>query len=769
MPIGPNRVAELGELALVLALVLAAYAVAAALVGWRRGDEEGAGKRLVDSAVHAAQAAAALVTLASLVLAHALLVDDLSIRYVFAHSDPSMPWIYKLTAYWGGLDGSLLFWAWIQAMASAVALRLYRERLRPLVAWTTVLSMATLLFFLALLVFDKRPFDLFLVRLPERGQGLSPLLQNPYMAVHPPALYFGLVLLAVPYALAMAGLVRGRFERAWLEPVRRWVLAAWLCLSLGLVLGMLWAYEVLGWGGYWGWDPVENAGLLAWLTATALLHTLKVEKQRGILRAWNVSLVIASFTLTLIATFLTRSGFVESVHAFGADPVLKVAFLALIVIVILTSSALLLVRLPRLRGPARLESRVSREGAILLGARFLAGASLFVLGATLLPSLAELVAGSRLALTATFYNRWAGLALVLLLLAGLTPLLAWRRLRPRRFLAGLVWPLAFTALVTALLSAIPRLRVLSPFLIPDLRLPLVLVDFALASFLVSVIIKEFITGTRARRTRTGTGPLASLVGLTRRAHRRYGGYVVHLGIALMFVGFAGDALRREENVTLSASQAVHLDGYELRLLDLGAAESLEKQSVSADLLLVEKGRERGRLRPARWFFNGREGQPVSHIAIDRGWWEDVYVVLHAFDLEKKTVDLKIVLHPLVNAIWLGFFVLVLGGLLAFAPASSVRAAAERTPRPSALPVGSRPGWARRAKAPLLLLAVAAMALYQAARGAALLPSLVWLGGLLAMLLALDEIVEGGLAMVARDRPAAVPDDVQAAQLTEAGR
>ncbi|MBE3071748.1 MAG: cytochrome c biogenesis protein CcsA, partial [Acidobacteria bacterium] len=306
--------ASLGTFTLLAAFVVCAYAAAAAVAGARRGST-----RLVESAVGAFYFVAALMTVASALMIHAFVTDDYTIKYVQHYSDAIQPFIYKLTSYWGGLDGSIMFWVFLLAVFGAIAVYVNRERHRELVPYVVAIVSIVQMFFLFMMVAHKNPFGTFLIDTLADGRGLNPLLQNPYMAIHPPALYIGFVGMTIPYAFGMAALITGHLDDAWLRAVRRWTMLSWLFLSFGLTLGMIWAYEVLGWGGYWGWDPVENAGLLPWLTATAFLHSVMVQERRGMLRVWNVSLVVITFFLTIFGTFMTRSGVVQSVHAFGED------------------------------------------------------------------------------------------------------------------------------------------------------------------------------------------------------------------------------------------------------------------------------------------------------------------------------------------------------------------------------------------------------------------------------------------------------------------
>ncbi|HOQ60626.1 MAG TPA: cytochrome c biogenesis protein CcsA, partial [Vicinamibacterales bacterium] len=429
--------ASLGSFLLMAAFVAAACAVAASLSGARRGS-----RRLVESAVGAFYLTAALMTAASAVIVRAFLTDDYAIKYVHRYSDHLQPLFYKLTSYWGGLDGSIMFWVFLLAVFGSLAVRVNRDRHRELVPYVVAIVSAVEMFFLLMMLAHSNPFDTYLVQSPDDGQGLNPLLQNMYMVVHPPSLYIGFVGMTIPYAFGMAALITGRLDDAWLRAVRRWTMVSWLFLTLGLVLGMIWAYEELGWGGYWAWDPVENAGLLPWFTASAFLHSVIVQERRGMLKVWNVSLVVLTFFLTIFGTFMTRSGVVQSVHAFGEDRTLAWMFAVFMAALLLFSFAWILRRLPLLRPRYELESWLSREAAFVANNWILLVAALLVLFGTMFPTLSEALTGNRLTVGPPFFNRWmAPLGLLLLALTGAAPLLAWRRSTPLnlrdQFLYGL--------------------------------------------------------------------------------------------------------------------------------------------------------------------------------------------------------------------------------------------------------------------------------------------------------------------------------------------
>jgi cytochrome c-type biogenesis protein CcmF len=433
----------LGTFLLLAAFVSCAYAISASVVGARRRSA-----RLIDSGIGAFYFVAALMTLASAVLIHAFVTNNYVIRYVQRTSEATLPLGYKIASYWGGLDGSIMFWVFLLAIFGSMAVYVNRERYRELIPWVVAVIATTQMFFIFIMVIHNNPFSTFVTPPPADGQGLSPLLQNFYMAIHPPSLYIGFVAMTVPFAFGIAALITGHLDDAWLRAVRRWTMIGWLALSFGLTLGMLWAYEELGWGGYWGWDPVENAGLLPWFTATAFLHSVMVQERRGMLRVWNVTLVILTFFLTIFGTFMTRSGVVQSVHAFGEDRELAFLFTVFMVLILVFSFGLVIYRLPLLRSRNELDSWASREAAFLANNWVLLFSAFFILFATMFPTLSEAVTGERLTVGPPFFNKWMlPIGLILLVLTGIGPLLAWRKSTWSNLVHQFLWP-ALAALLT---------------------------------------------------------------------------------------------------------------------------------------------------------------------------------------------------------------------------------------------------------------------------------------------------------------------------------
>ncbi len=660
-----NWVALFGSFVLLVTLLATTYAGGAAVAGARLGSA-----RLVRSSIYAAYACAALLSLASGMIFFAILSNDFSIKYVHHNADATMPWIYKLTSYWGGLDGSMMFWAWLLSLFAAVAIHTNRERHRELMPWVVAILMGILAFFVALVVFYKRPFDVFLTSAPSVGKGLNPLLQDPYMATHPPSLYTGYVSASIPFAFGMAALITGNLDDAWLQSVRKWMLLCWYFLSQGLILGSLWAYHVLGWGGYWGWDPVENAGLLPWFTATAFLHSMMIQERRGMLKVWNFVLVILTFLLTMIGTFMTRSGIVQSVHAFGNDPELAARFLAFIAFATAFSFGYVIYRLPLLRSRGELDSWLSREFAFLVNNWVLISAAFFVLVATLFPTLSEAITQNRVTVGPPFFNKWmAAIGLVMLFLTGVGPLIAWRSASAEMLFRQFRLPIFGGVLTAALIGGlIPASRATSPLLHDRIHLPASLICFGIAGMVLCTILQEFYVGTRARQKSTSQDFVSALIGLVGRNKRRYGGYLVHVAVVLMFVGFAGQTYQQENDVTLDRNQSSQLGRYTITYQGYREYGDSQKEVVEAFLNILQDGKPAGTLRPAKWAYRSHEEEPPRTIVtIRESLREDLYVILNGIDGESGLASIKIIVNPLVNWVWFGFVLLIFGTVIAFLP------------------------------------------------------------------------------------------------------
>jgi cytochrome c-type biogenesis protein CcmF len=643
-------VPQLGQAALVICLGLSLYAsVAGALAARARR------RRLSLSAGNALLAAFAAAGVASLVLVVALLERDFGLTYVAAHTSRELPTAYTLSAFWGGQEGSLLLWLLVLTGYSAGAVLLNRRMAPDLVAWVVPVLGAVVVFFSFLLVAVASPFAT--QAAPADGVGLNPSLQNPYMLAHPPFLYLGYVGLTIPFAFAMGALLARRDDERWIVATRRWTLAAWTFLGFGQLLGAHWAYVEVGWGGYFAWDPVENAALMPWLAATAFLHSVMVQEKKGMLKVWNMLLVILAFCLALFGTFLTRSGILNSIHSFTESSI-GAWFLGFITLVTAVSIGLVLARLPLLRSRTKLESPVSREASFLYNNLLLVAFCLTVLWGVVYPLLSELVTGEERVVGPPYYNFFLRtLGLPLLLLMGLGPLLAWRRASLRGLRTSLAWPAAFALAVGAALLAAGAGS--SP---PGL------IAYTFSAFVLASIAFEFVRGAAARRAVAGEGWPRALVSLVERNRRRYGGYVVHAAIVLLAIGVAGSsAYDTVRSATLRPGEAMTVGAYSLRYagpVERRSANALEQRAV---IEVTRGGRRVGEMEPGRNWYPA-ERQSSSEMAIRSDWIraEDLDVIVDRF-ARNGAIEVTVLVKPLVNLIWLAGFVFVGGALIALWP------------------------------------------------------------------------------------------------------
>jgi cytochrome c-type biogenesis protein CcmF len=655
--------ANFGTLILLATMVVAVFSVSVSVLGARRQD-----RRLVASGIHAAYGVAALMLLASATLIHAFVAGDYSIKYVQHYSDATMPLAYKITAYWGGLDGSLMFWVLILTSFSAVAIWRNRNRHRELIPYVVATCMAACVFFVAMLVFVKNPFETFASAThPIEGKGLNPLLQNYWMQFHPPSLYTGFVSATIPFAFGLSALITGNLDDSWLRSVRVWAMISWFFLSMGLTLGSMWAYEVLGWGGYWAWDPVENAALLPWLTGTAFLHSIMIQERRGMLKVWNVVLVITTFLLTIFGTTMTRSGIVQSVHAFGQDNVLLTWFMVFLGAVSLVSLGLIIYRLPLLRSRSELESWVSREFAFVINNWILLFAAFFVLVATMFPTISEWVTGQRVTVGPPFFNQWmVPIGIILLALTGVGPLIAWRRATKENLKQQFAWPgLAFALMAGGLYAAGVRTEWAA------------LVCWAFCAFVLTSITQEFWRGTRVRQRTTKLDFFTALVGLVGRSKRRYGGYLVHVAVVMLCLGWAGNAYNKEAEATLAPGQAMSIANFQIRFDKLDVTENLQKNTMAANVTVTDRGKPVSvHVMPGQERYKKGE-ENVTIPSITRFAVGDLYVTLAGVDSQSGVVNLKAHWNPLVSWYWLGFMMLAAGTVICLAPDRAYAYAAAR--------------------------------------------------------------------------------------------
>jgi cytochrome c-type biogenesis protein CcmF len=632
-------VPELGRAALVVSLGLAVYALVAGTIAARENR-----RRLADSARNALVACFGSTLVASIVLAVALLRHDFTFAYVAAHTSRELPVVYTLTAFWGGQEGSLLFWLLILTAYGALAVAVNRRLLRDLVAWVVPVVGGVATFFAFMLVAVSSPFAT-QTRVLD-GAGLTPSLQNPYMVAHPPMLYLGYVGLTIPFAFAAGAMLSGRTDERWIVATRRWTLAAWTFLGAGQLLGAHWAYVEVGWGGYYAWDAVENAALMPWLAATAFLHSVMIQERKGMLKVWNMVLVALAFELSIFGTFLTRSGVVNSIHSFAQSSI-GGWFLAFVVISSLFSLTLILWRLPLLKAKTKLESPLSREATFLYNNLFLVALCLTILWGVLFPILTEAVKGETRTIGRPYYDFFLrSFGLPLLLLMGIGPLIAWRRTSVAALLRAIRWPLAVAAVTGALLVLAGA---------GSSRAGLIAYTFS--AFVLASIVLELVRGTRA------TGSLLTLVA---RNRRRYGGYIVHAAVVLLAIGVAGSsAYASSSERRLSPGQSMSVAGYTLTYRDLEqrrGANAIERRAV-----VDYSGRSTGTLRSGTNAYPA-EQQTSREVGIHTNWLraEDLYVITDQINRD-GSVYLKVLVKPLVNLIWLAGILFVAGSLVALWP------------------------------------------------------------------------------------------------------
>jgi cytochrome c-type biogenesis protein CcmF len=643
--------ALLGEASVALALGLYVYAALAGAWGAARGSQ-----RLQRSARNALLAAFPATAVSAGALIVAFLRHDFSLVYVAQHSSLSLPLAYRISALWGGQEGSLLLWLLILSAVSFGAVALNRGLLERTLPWAVPILAAMASFFAYLLVFVSSPFDT--QSAPVDGAGLNASLQNPYMLAHPPLLYIGYVGLTVPFAFAMAALLSRRLDARWLVATRRWTILSWTCLGVAILLGSKWAYGTIGWGGYFAWDPVENAALLPWLTATAYLHSVMVQEKKGMLRVWNMSLVILTFSLALFGTFLTRSGVVNSIHSFSRSSI-GAWFVGFIAVVVLASIALLLFRLPILRARSpQLESLASREAAFLYNNLLLVAFALTVLWGVLFPVLSETVRGVPYSVGPPFYDFFLRtFGLPLLLLTGIGPLVAWRRASLRSLRRGLVWPAAAALAAGAILVAAGA----------GTR-PAGLAAYTFSVFVLTSIAVELVRGTRARRAIDGGSWPRAVSSLIARNRRRYGGYIVHAAVAMLAIGIAGSSIyRATAERTMHPGQTIAVDGYSLKYLGTSFRPGANHDELRAVLAVSRNGSPDGLIAAGRNHYHA-EAFFGNAVAIKTDWLraEDLFVIADTFTVN-GSVDVKVIVNPLVDLIWLAGVVFLFGSFVALWP------------------------------------------------------------------------------------------------------
>ncbi len=656
--------ADVGTAALLLALLLALYAAIAAFLGARRvtaspavsgalGRPPGQGPNLIASAKNSVFVVFGVLTLAVGIMEYFLLSGQFQVEYVANYASRTQAFIYNLSALWGGQEGSLLFWGWVLAMFASIVLVQNRRQHQELIPYVISGLMVTEAFFLILMTVVTSPFAL-LDHLPADGQGLNPLLQNIGMFFHPVTQYLGYVGFTVPFAFAMAALLTGRLNDVWIRTTRRWTLFAWLMLSLGILFGGQWAYVELGWGGYWGWDPVENASLMPWLTATAYLHSVMIQEKRGMLKIWNLILVMLTFLLSILGTFITRSGIIQSVHAFGVSS-MGPYFLVFIGATLIVFLWLLMSRMDDLKEDNELDSLVSREFSFLLNNLILVGAAFATLWGTIFPMISEAVTGKKITVGPPFYEHVNGpIFLALVVLIGICPLIGWRRATKENLLRNFLKPFAFALATDAVLFAL------------GIRDSGGLIAFGVSAFVLATIALEFFRGVLARIRQYHENIVWALFNLVQRNRRRYGGYIVHIGVMLMVVGIAGSTFYKTDVQTnVKKGESISLRNYTVRFDGLKDVQHPNYEAVVANLTITQNGQPAGMLFPEKQFYPTQD-QPSTEMAVRSTVGEDLYLILAGYDTD-GSASLKVIINPLILWLWLGWIVLVGGTLIALWP------------------------------------------------------------------------------------------------------
>ena len=645
---------NVGALAILLAFCLAIYAAVGSVAGkiFKKPFLGASGERAV-------YAVWLLLTLASGILVYSLFTGDFRMAYVAEHSNQGMKGMYKFTAWWGGQEGSLLLWSWLLSTYSVVVVFTNRRKLRNMMPYVTGILMVTESFFLMLVTFVASPFQVLMagrgITSVGDGQGLSPLLQYWTMMIHPPMLYLGYVGFTVPFAFAMASLITRQPGDAWIHTTRRWAIVTWLFQSTGILLGAGWAYAVLGWGGYWGWDPVENASFLPWLTATAFLHSVMMQEKKGMMKVWNMVLVSATFFLCILGTMLTRSGLVNSVHAFAQSDIGNY-FTGFLAVGIAAVIWLIVDRLDFLKSEASLEGVVSRESSFLFNNLVLLASCFAVLWGTLFPVISEWVTGDKISVDAPFYNRvMVPIGLFLIFLTGVGPLIAWRRSSLESLKRAFFAPT---------IAGVVMMGILAAFGI--WQQPYALISFGLCTFVTATIFIEFWKGATAIRAKDGTNLLQSMFELTHRNTRRYGGYLVHMGIVVLFIGFTGSAFNKNRTVEVAPGGSFQIGRYEIALADSQDGENDNYIWRKVTLNVKRDGAAIASMTPERRFYKASQ-ESTSEVGIRRRLREDLYLNYAGVSKDNQKAVIQAYVFPLVSCIWCGYWVLLFGTLICLIP------------------------------------------------------------------------------------------------------
>jgi len=667
-----------GSFALLVALALSGYNLLAGAVALRQLATGRRGwispERLAETARRAGIASFFATACAAFALVWAAFTNDFSVAYITEHTNRALPAAYKFAALWSGQEGSLLLWAFLLS-AYGFVLRVRHKVDVKLTAYASTILAGIQVFFLLLVNVAATPFSLVQGAIPADGNGLNPLLQYPEMVIHPPMLYLGYVGFSVPFAFALGALMMRYPGEKWIHITRRWTMVTWLFLTVGIFLGMHWAYSVLGWGGYWGWDPVENASLLPWLTGTAFLHSVMMQEKRGMMKSWNVWLIFSTFLLSVLGTLLTRSGLVSSVHAFAQSSI-GTWFWVFLVFSLAVCTFTYILNRDHLKTEHKLESLVSRESSFLFNNLVLLAACFTVLWGTLFPVLSEYVQGNKVTVSAPFYNRVAvPIGVFLLFLTGIGPILAWRSTSIKSIRRNFVIP-GIVGLVVAIAIIPLGVHPWTIFTTDEQGAFYAWITFAMAGFVLTAIFAEFFRGAKVIQQKSGQNLLASMIQLTRRNTRRYGGYIVHFGIVLIFIGIAGQAFNQSHEQTMNYKQSFLLGPYRVECLDY-SQDSNPNYDTEFALLNVYRGdRLVTKLSPELRIYAASQ-QPSTIVANHSTLVADLYVIYAGKDPATGQPVIKAFLNPLVAWIWIGLLITILGTGIALAPNLSAAVASQR--------------------------------------------------------------------------------------------